>query len=97
MFYQNEKRNRTWNWNRSNLLQSSSREALHMQKAMERLFCNRTVIIIAHRLKTLEHVDCIMLMEQGNVVEYGDYLKLSWNPASRIYGLLNQNVSEVLA
>ena len=68
----------------------------YIQKVMDHLFRERTVIIIAHRLKTLERVDCVMLMEQGRVVEYGDYKRLSKNPDTRIQRLLCENVSEVL-
>lgn len=63
----------------------------YMQKAMESLFEKRTVIIIAHRLKTLESVNQVMLLEQGMIEEYGTYADLSKNPSSKLYRLLRQS------
>ena len=68
----------------------------YIQQVMDRLFSDRTIIIIAHRLKTLERVDYVMLMEQGRVVEYGDYKELSENLETGIHRLLSKNVSGVL-
>ena len=47
-------------------------EAL-IQEAMFRLSENRTTIIIAHRLSTVQHVDKIIVMQQGRVVEEGTH------------------------
>ena len=69
----------------------------YMQTAMQRLFENRTGIIIAHRLKTLEKVSHVMLLEQGKVEEYGSYSELRENSTTRLFQLLHQDASEVLA
>ena len=50
-------------------------EAL-MQKAFERLAKNKTVLMIAHRLTTIQHADCIYVMDHGNIVEHGTHAQL---------------------
>jgi len=68
----------------------------YMQKAMKRLFEDRTVVIIAHRLKTLEQTDNVLLMEEGSIGEYGEYAELMENTSSKLWQLFHQNVKEVL-
>ena len=46
-----------------------STEAL-MELAVDRLFALRTGVVIAHRLKTVERADDILILEEGRVVEY---------------------------
>jgi ABC-type multidrug transport system fused ATPase/permease subunit len=45
----------------------------HIQEAMSRLFKNRTVLMIAHRLNTARQADAILVMEEGRVVEMGTH------------------------
>lgn len=47
-----------------------------IQKAMDRLFKEKTVIAIAHRLSTVRHSDMILVLEKGEIVEQGDHSKL---------------------
>ncbi len=42
-----------------------------LSAALDRLIQGRTAIIIAHRLATVAHVDEIMVLERGRVVEHG--------------------------
>ena len=42
-----------------------------VQKALERLMEGRTVIIIAHRLSTISNVNCIYVLDEGRIIEYG--------------------------
>ncbi len=48
----------------------------HIQQAIRQLIQGRTSIIIAHRLSTLKHVDKILVMKKGEVVEYGSQQEL---------------------
>eukprot|EP00607_Mallomonas_marina_P001421 CAMPEP_0182440904 /NCGR_PEP_ID=MMETSP1167-20130531/87368_1 /TAXON_ID=2988 /ORGANISM="Mallomonas Sp, Strain CCMP3275" /LENGTH=318 /DNA_ID=CAMNT_0024635003 /DNA_START=538 /DNA_END=1494 /DNA_ORIENTATION=+ len=47
-----------------------------VQKALERLMCNRTTLIIAHRLSTVRNADEIICMKAGEVVERGSHTDL---------------------
>ena len=73
-----------------------STEAL-MEQAVDRLFAGRTGVVIAHRLKTVQRADDILILENGGVVEYGPRLALANDPASRFYGLLQTGLEEALA
>ncbi|MDZ8096461.1 MAG: ABC transporter ATP-binding protein [Nostoc sp. DedQUE05] len=53
----------------------SESEAL-VQEALERVMQNRTVFIIAHRLSSVRRADCILVIEQGQVVEAGTHASL---------------------
>jgi ABC-type multidrug transport system fused ATPase/permease subunit len=55
-------------------LDSFAEEAV--TEAMENLFRNRTVIIIAHRLQTVKHADDIIVIDHGNVIERGTHDQL---------------------
>ena len=47
-----------------------------IQDALERLLVNRSAIIIAHRLSTIRHVDRILVLKQGELVESGSHASL---------------------
>lgn len=68
-----------------------------IQHAIQKLFENRTGIIIAHRLHTVEQVDHIMIINDGNVVEFGERNMLVNNTSSSFYQLLQTGLQEVLA
>jgi ATP-binding cassette subfamily B protein len=68
-----------------------------LERAIDRLLQNRTAIIIAHRLHTVQRADEIMILESGKVIEYGDRVQLAANPNSRFYQLLQTGLEEVLA
>ena len=56
--------------------------------AVQRLLANRTGIIIAHRLGTLQRVDDIMILEDGRIQEHGQRQILANDPNSRFSQLL---------
>jgi ABC-type multidrug transport system fused ATPase/permease subunit len=68
-----------------------------MERAVDRLFAERTGIVIAHRLKTVQRADDILILENGCVVEYGPRTVLANDPSSRFYHLLQTGLEEALA
>jgi ATP-binding cassette subfamily B protein len=47
-----------------------------IQKATEILTKNRTSIIVAHRLATIQHADKVIVLEKGNIIEQGSIEEL---------------------
>ena len=47
-----------------------------VQEGMDKLMNGRTSFVIAHRLSTVKNADCIMVMEQGRIVERGTHDEL---------------------
>ncbi|HEX9436648.1 MAG TPA: ABC transporter ATP-binding protein [Candidatus Limnocylindria bacterium] len=69
----------------------------HIEHAIDALLAERTAIVIAHRLETVERCDRIAILEGGRVVEEGPRRALAADPASRFHGLLRVGLEEVLA
>ena len=44
-----------------------------VQEALSRLLVNKTVLVIAHRMRTVQSADKVVVLENGNVKEYGAY------------------------
>ena len=64
-----------------------------IQKAMQRLFTEKTVIAIAHRLSTVRHSHIILVLEKGEIIERGNHEELVAH--NGIYaGLLNGSLAE---
>lgn len=68
-----------------------------IDKAMIKLLEGRTAIVIAHRLETLERVDDILLLGDGQVLEYGKQSDLRADPNSKFSKLLEIGLEEVLS
>ncbi len=66
-----------------------------IEKAMERLFAQRTAIVIAHRLATIQRVDDILIIEDGQIVEYGCREALARDASSRFANILQVGLEEV--
>lgn len=49
---------------------------MHIQHAFKRLMKGRTSFVVAHRLSTIKHSDVILVMKDGNIIEYGDHSHL---------------------
>jgi ATP-binding cassette subfamily B protein len=63
--------------------------------ALGRLLAGRTGIIVAHRLATLAYADDILVLENGQVREYGARQALAADPTSRFAELLRTETLEV--
>jgi ABC-type multidrug transport system fused ATPase/permease subunit len=64
--------------------------------ALEKLLHGRSAIIIAHRLTTLHKVDDILILSDGEMVEYGSREELVQDPKSQFSQLLQKGIEEVL-
>ncbi|RMG85651.1 MAG: ABC transporter ATP-binding protein [Bacteroidetes bacterium] len=47
-----------------------------VREALEKLLQNRTAVVIAHRLSTVQHADCIVVMRAGEIIETGTHAEL---------------------
>jgi ATP-binding cassette subfamily B protein len=67
-----------------------------LDRAVRRLMADRTGIIIAHRLRTVQRADSIVIFERGRVVESGGREALARDPNSRFYRLLQVGMDDLL-
>jgi ATP-binding cassette, subfamily B, bacterial len=67
-----------------------------IERAIDKLLHNRTAIIVAHRLATVQRADAILILEQGRVKEYGPRAALAADPQSDFAQLLRTGLEEVL-
>ncbi|MEM7031809.1 MAG: ABC transporter ATP-binding protein, partial [Chloroflexota bacterium] len=68
-----------------------------LEQALDKLLQNRTSIIIAHRLQTVQRADEIMILDEGRIAEYGPRQSLAQDPHSQFSQLLQAGLVEVLA
>ena len=47
-----------------------------VQNGMDKLMAGRTTFVIAHRLSTIKNADCIMVLENGKIIERGNHEQL---------------------
>lgn len=67
-----------------------------VDQALSKLMEGRACIIIAHRLKTVERADDILILESGSILEYGKREALLQDKASKLNELLHYGMEEVL-
>ena len=67
-----------------------------IERALDRLIEGRTVIVVAHRLATLQRCDEIMILDQGGIVEHGDRQRLAGDASTRFHQLLQIGLEEAL-
>jgi ABC-type multidrug transport system fused ATPase/permease subunit len=63
-----------------------------LERAIDRLLANRTGIIIAHRLATVQRADRILLLDRGRVAEFGERVALAADPTSHFAQLLRHGL-----
>lgn len=51
-----------------------------IQHALDELTRNKTVVVIAHRLATIENADQILVVDDGRIVQRGTHAKLAAEP-----------------
>ena len=64
-----------------------------VQDGMDTLMAGRTTFVIAHRLSTVKNSDCIIVLEQGRVIERGNHDKLM-EEKGKYYQLYTGNLAE---
>jgi len=69
----------------------------NINRAVERLLQNRTGIVIAHRLETVQRVDDILILDDGQIQEFGPRATLVANPTSQFSQLLKTGLEEFTA
>lgn len=68
-----------------------------LEAAVTKLLLGRTCIIIAHRLATVQRADCILILDNGRIAEFGNREALAADPNSRFSRMLAVGMEEVLA
>ncbi len=67
-----------------------------IEYAIDRLLQNRSAIIVAHRLETVTRASEIMILDDGQIREYGPRAALASDPNSQFHHLLQTGLEEVL-
>ena len=67
-----------------------------IERAVDRLVRDRTVIVIAHHLATVRRCDEIVILEHGRIVEHGARLELAVDESTRFARMLETGLEEAL-
>jgi ATP-binding cassette subfamily B protein len=68
----------------------------HIERAIDALLADRTGVVIAHRLATVQRCDRIVILEDGRIVEQGRRAALAQDSSSRFSELLRTGLEQVL-
>ena len=68
-----------------------------IERAIDKLLHQRSGIIVAHRLATVQRCDEIMVIDQGHIIEHDSRARLAATPDSRFAQLLRTGLEEALA
>src|SRR2546427_1807417 len=68
----------------------------HIERAIDALFADRTGIVIAHRLATVQRCDRVLILEEGRIVEQGRRAALVQDASSRFSELLRTGLEQML-
>ena len=68
-----------------------------IERAIDKLLHQRSGIIVAHRLATVQRTDEIMVIDGGKIVEHDSRARLAADPDSRFAQLLRTGLEEALA
>ncbi len=52
---------------------------IRIQRAFDKMMQGRTSFVVAHRLSTIKEADCILVMNDGNIIEQGTHKQLLKN------------------
>ena len=60
-----------------------------VQKALQKIAGNKTVLAVAHRLSTIQDFDKIIVLKEGQIIEHGTHQELlnKWGEYSKLYQL----------
>lgn len=67
-----------------------------IERAIDKLLANRTAIIVAHRLATVQRADEIMILANGRIQEHAPRTELAANPDSHFAQLLKTGLEEAI-
>ena len=70
---------------------------LQIERAIDKLLTNRTAIIVAHRLATVQRADEIMVLGDGRIIEHAPRTELANNPDSHFAQLLRTGLEEAIS
>lgn len=60
-----------------------------IQKALDKLKGSMTIVVIAHRLSTIRNADQVVVLDQGNIIQKGEFGQLAQDKRSMFGNLLN--------
>ena len=66
-----------------------------IQEALQKCAVGRTVIVIAHRLSTVEKADRIVVIQKGKVVQFGNHHSLMQDPTGLYFSLVHRQLQSV--